>query len=107
MVERTLDLAFKNNQSFLLDGTLSSVESLRAKTLCEHCGNGGESTYFVRVSTSRELAWEFVQVREQEEGRRILPDIFIHQFLGAQQVIRELKQEFGGRIRGGSFNQIE
>lgn len=97
IVERTLDRAFKNGQSFLLDGTLSSIDVARKNIKRSLRKQRGVLILFVYQPP--ELAWEFVQAREQEEGRRILPSTFITQFLGAQQVIRELKQEFDGHIR--------
>lgn len=97
LVERTIDKAFKNNQSFLLDGTLSS-QRVASKNV-ERALRKGRDVLILFVYQPPELAWEFVQAREKEEGRRILPETFIEQFLGAQAVVRELKREFGGRIR--------
>lgn len=97
IVERTLDFAFKNDQSFLLDGTLSNhgvahrniERSLRRK----------RQVLILFVYQKPEFAWEFVQAREKEEGRRIEPAVFVEQFLGAQTVVNELKGEFGSRIQ--------
>jgi hypothetical protein len=44
------------------------------------------------------LAWEFVQAREAEEGRRVLPDRFIDQYFAAREVVNTLKREFGPKI---------
>ncbi|GAA0370875.1 hypothetical protein GCM10009092_39010 [Bowmanella denitrificans] len=51
------------------------------------------------VYQSPKLAWQFVQSREQLEGRRIRQDTFIEQFLESQKVIRKLKEDFGSQIK--------
>ena len=105
VVERTLDLAFKNNQSFLLDGTLSSVEVARKK----HCASIAEterSTYFVRVSTSRTC----LGVCPSSRARRGKKDLTRHIH---PPVFRGSTSNTGTKARiwrshkSGSFNQIE
>ena len=97
IIERVLDRAFKNSQSFILDGTLSSLDVAR-KNVSRALRKGCE-VLILFVYQPPDQAWEFVQAREREEGRRILPEIFIEQFLGSQFVVNELKKEFGGQIR--------
>ncbi|MEX1221128.1 MAG: zeta toxin family protein [Idiomarina sp.] len=97
IIERTLDRAFGNRQSFLLDGTLSSLDVARKNI--SRALRKQRDVLILFVYQPPELAWEFVQAREKEEGRRILPETFIEQFLGSQAVVRELKKEFGDRIR--------
>ncbi|MCL1079956.1 zeta toxin family protein [Parashewanella spongiae] len=45
------------------------------------------------------LAWKFVQAREKVEDRRIQPETFIEQFLGAQSVIRQVKTKYGDAVK--------
>ncbi|GEN41700.1 zeta toxin family protein [Pseudoalteromonas nigrifaciens] len=97
IVERTLDHAFKNKQSFLLDGTLASYDV--AKKNIERSIRKGRQVLILFVYQKPELAWEFVEAREKLEGRRILPNIFIDQFFASQEVIRELKLNFGSQIQ--------
>nr|WP_225741051.1 zeta toxin family protein [Pseudoalteromonas nigrifaciens] len=97
IVERTLDHAFKNKQSFLLDGTLASYDV--AKKNIERSIRKGRQVLILFVYQKPELAWEFVETREKLEGRRILPNIFIDQFFASQEVIRELKLNFGSQIQ--------
>ncbi|WP_411361168.1 zeta toxin family protein [Pseudidiomarina salilacus] len=97
IVERTLDFAFKNGQSFLLDGTLSNYDI--AHRNIERSLQKSRHVLIMFVYQKPEFAWEFVQAREKEEGRRIEPSVFVDQFLGAQTVVNELKGEFGSRIQ--------
>lgn len=97
IVERTLDHAFKNKQSFLLDGTLASYDV--AKKNIERSIRKGRQVLILFVYQKPELAWEFVEAREKLEGRRILPNTFIDQFFASQEVIRELKLKFGSQIQ--------
>ncbi|RUO43430.1 zeta toxin family protein [Idiomarina aquatica] len=97
VIERALDFAFQGKQSFLLDGTLSKLDI--AEKNIQRCLDRKRSVLILFVYQSPAMAWEFVQAREKEEGRRILPETFIEQFLGAQEVVRKLKRKFGGRIQ--------
>lgn len=97
IVERTLDQAFKNKQSFLLDGTLASYNV--AEKNIERSIRKGRPVLILFVYQKPELAWEFVEAREKLEGRRILPGIFIEQFFASQNVIKELKLKFGSQIQ--------
>ena len=97
IVERTLDRAFKNKQSFLLDGTLASYDV--AEKNIERSIRKERQVLILFVYQKPELAWEFVEAREKLEGRRILADTFIDQFFASQEVIRELKLKFGSQIQ--------
>jgi predicted ABC-type ATPase len=97
IVERSLDFAFKNGQSFLLDGTLSNYDV--AHRNIERSLRRNRHVLIMFVYQKPEFAWEFVQAREKEEGRRIEPGVFVGQFLGAQTVVNELKGKFGSRIQ--------
>lgn len=44
------------------------------------------------------MSWSFVEAREQQEGRRILLDTFIEQFLESKQVVDRIKQEFSDAV---------
>jgi predicted ABC-type ATPase len=97
IVERTLDHAFKNKQSFLLDGTLASYDV--AKKNIERSIRKERQVLILFVYQKPDLAWEFVEAREKLEGRRILPKTFIDQFFSSQEAIRELKLKFGSQIQ--------
>jgi len=61
LVERTLDYMFKNNQSFLLDGTLSNLDVARKNI--ERSLRKGREVLIIFVYQEPELAWRFVQAR--------------------------------------------
>ncbi len=97
LVERALDMIFKNNQSFLLDGTFASFH-VADKNIGRSLKKG-RMVLVVFVYQRPELAWNFVKAREKVEGRRILPEHFVEQFFGSQQVIEQLKEKYGSQIQ--------
>lgn len=97
LVEKIHDLALKQRQSFLLDGTLSNHEL--AKKNIERSLGKDRLVQILYVYQDPMQAWEFVQAREAEEGRRIKPQTFIEQYFAAREVVNKLKAEFGKRVR--------
>jgi hypothetical protein len=95
-VDRMIDLALSQKQSFILDGTFSNYE--RAKRNVERIIAKRRPVVVLYVYQSPLLAWQFVQAREAEEGRRILPERFIDQYFAARDVVNALKREFGPKI---------
>lgn len=96
LVERILDKVFKNKQSFILDGTFSSLKVARKnvnRALCH-----GHVVELMYVFQSPIVSWGFVEAREQQEGRRILLDTFIDQFLASKQVIDQIKHDFADAV---------
>lgn len=96
-VDRMHDLALKNGQSFILDGTLSNLERARLNVTRSLKRKRKVQIWYVYQSPF--LAWEFVQAREAKEGRRILPERFIDQYFAARDVVNALKTEFGADIK--------
>jgi UDP-N-acetylglucosamine kinase len=96
-VDKIHDLALENGQSFILDGTLSNLD--RGRLNVERSLKRGRQVSLLYVYQSPHLAWEFVQAREAEEGRHVLPERFIEQYFGARDVVNTLKREFGAKIR--------
>ncbi|MBF4349020.1 zeta toxin family protein, partial [Vibrio anguillarum] len=80
LVERAMDYIFKNDQSFLLDGTLSSYHV--AEKNIQRSLDKNRDVLIIFVYQRPELAWEFVNAREKVEGRKILPEHFVEQFFG-------------------------
>lgn len=74
LVERSMDYIFKNGQSFLLDGTLSSYHV--AEKNIQRSLDKDTDVLRIFVYQRPELAWEFVNAREKVEGRKILPEQF-------------------------------
>ena len=97
LVEYIHDMALKQSQSFIMDGTLHSEDKARdniARSL-----KRGRLVQILCVYQSPLRAWEFVQARERLEGRRILPINFIEQFLAARATVNALKARFGADIK--------
>ncbi|RYV02077.1 Zeta toxin [Shewanella sp. OPT22] len=97
IVERTLDFIFKNDQSFVLDGTLSNF-NIACKNI-DRSLNRERTVLVIFVYQEPLLAWEFVQAREKVEGRKIKLETFIEQFLGSQAVIRQIKAKYGDAVK--------
>jgi len=95
-VGRMLDLALEQNQSFLLDGTLSNFEQARQNV--KRCLRRQRTVQILYVYQDPLLAWKFVQAREAQEGRHIPPEHFIKQYFAAREVVNALKVEFGTNI---------
>ncbi|MBK9251954.1 MAG: zeta toxin family protein [Proteobacteria bacterium] len=90
LVEKIHDLALEQQQSFILDGTLSNHE--RARRNVERSLGRQRTVQILYVYQSPMLAWQFVQSREASEGRHIQPEVFLEQYFAARQVVNRLKQ---------------
>lgn len=97
LVERIHDLALRQSQSFLLDGTLSSYEVAAGNV--RRSVKRGRLVQVLYVYQDPRLAWAFVTARERSEGRRILQETFVDQYFAAREVVNRLKQDFGKGIR--------
>jgi UDP-N-acetylglucosamine kinase len=96
LVEKILDFAFAQDQSFLLDGTLSNYE--RAERNIIRSLKNDRKVQILYVYLDPLHAWRFVQAREQLEGRNIPPETFIDQYYAARDVVNRLKQRFGPAV---------
>lgn len=96
LVERILDTALKQKQSYLLDGTLTNYE--KARENMERSLRRDRVVQVLYVYQEPQQAWEFVQAREATEGRRIESETFIRQYFEARGVVNRLKMEFGKAI---------
>ena len=97
LVEKIHDLALKQKQSFILDGTLSKYEV--AKRNIRRSLDKGRFVQILYVYQEPMQAWRFVQAREATEGRNITPDSFVEQYFTAREVVNRLKRELGGEVR--------
>lgn len=97
LVNRIHDMALKQKQSFLLDGTLTNFE--QAKKNIERSISKDRAVQILYVYQEPALAWEFVEAREAEEGRRIQPETFLDQYFAARDVVNQLKRDFGKDVR--------
>jgi predicted ABC-type ATPase len=97
IVERIHDRALDQQQSFLLDGTLSSYKV--AEKNIQRSLTKGRTVQILYVYQEPHQAWKFVQAREAAEGRRIQPEDFVRQYFDARVVVNRLKGELGKRIQ--------
>jgi UDP-N-acetylglucosamine kinase len=97
VVERMHDLALKQKQSFLLDGTLSSYDV--ANKNVHRSLDKKRTVQILYVYQEPEQAWKFVQAREAAEGRRINADDFVREYFAARVVVNRLKAELGKAIQ--------
>lgn len=92
LVEKIHDLALKQSQSFILDGTLSNYS--KAKENIERSLDKGRLVEILYVYQDPIQAWRFVLAREAAEGRRIMPEHFIDQYFAARDVVNRLKRKY-------------
>ncbi len=92
LVDKIHDRVLKNEQNFLLDGTLSNYDI--AKKNIERSLKRGRFVQILYVYQDPSMAWEFVKAREELDGRRILPEHFIEQYFAARKVVNQLKEDF-------------
>jgi UDP-N-acetylglucosamine kinase len=97
LVNKIVDFAYDQRQSFLLDGTLSNYD--RAEANVRRALKHGRTVQILYVYLDPLAAWGFVQDREALEGRRIPPERFIQQYFAARDVVNTLKRNFGSKIR--------
>ncbi len=97
IVDRIHDLALKNHQSFVFDGTLSRFKI--AKENIQRSIDHGRFVQIFYVYQDPIQAWNFVQKRELLEGRRIEKEHFIEQYFAARDSVNCLKKEFGEKIK--------
>jgi len=97
LVERIHDFALDQQQSFLLDGTLSSYGV--AEKNIQRSLKRSRMVQILYVYQEPEQAWKFVQAREAAEGRRIQPEDFVRQYFAARDVVTRLKTQFGKDIQ--------
>ena len=97
LVEKIHDEALRKRQSFLLDGTLSNYD--KAQQNIARSLKKDRKVQILYVYQDPKLAWEFVQAREQLEGRKILLETFIHQYFAARDTVNKLKENFSRELQ--------
>ena len=96
LVDRIHDLALQQQQSFILDGTLSNY-AIAEKNI-DRSLRRNRQVQILYAYLTPDQAWEFVQKREKKEGRKILPDRFVEQYFSARENVNNLKNKFGKDI---------
>ena len=92
LVDKIHDRVLKNEQNFLLDGTLSNYDI--AKRNIVRSLKRRRFVQILYVYQDPGMAWDFVRKREELDGRRILPEHFIEQYFAARKVVNQLKEDF-------------
>jgi ATP-dependent Clp protease ATP-binding subunit ClpA len=98
LVEKVFDMALKNSQSILLDGTMGAQYE-KCKLNIERSIKKERFVQIYYVYQEPLLAWDVVLKRELLEGRRINKDSFIAQYFASRSNIKLLKQHFGSKIQ--------
>ena len=104
------DYCFKNDISFLHDGTFGNFKTMR-DLVVKSLGTGRmvQINYLYLDPVS---AWNFTQAREYVEGRNIILDKFIDQYFSSRQNVDKIKIEFGDKVKincifKNPHNQVE
>jgi predicted ABC-type ATPase len=97
LVEKIHDLALKQRQSFVLDGTLTKIA--KSADNIRRSLDKGRTVQILYVYQDPVIAWEFVEARERVEGRKILLNHFIEQYFAARDSVNQLKQKFEKKIK--------
>ncbi|MDP3901057.1 MAG: zeta toxin family protein [bacterium] len=96
-VDHLFYYALKHSKNFVLDGTLANYKIARRNI--SNCVGNKLAVLVVYVYQDPITAWNFTQLREQGEGRRISQHAFIEGFLGAKANVKRLKEEFGASMK--------
>lgn len=96
ITSKCIDLALKNKQNFLLDGTCAIYD--KAKSNIERSLNKNRFATIWYVYQEPHMAWTFVKARELIEGRSILAETFIEQYFSAREVVNQIKRELGKEL---------
>ena len=90
------DIVLHQKQSFILDGTFSKYE--KSLDNIKRSLKKSRNIVIFYIYQKPEIAWKFTQAREVAEGRNIPKSAFIEQFLGAQETIIKIFNEFKDTI---------
>jgi len=96
IVEKIHDLVLYQKQSFVLDGTFSKYK--KAVDNINRSLKKNRIVLIFYLYQDPKIAWQFTQKREVVEGRNIPKKSFIEQFLGAENVIRRVRNQFGKEV---------
>jgi len=96
VVEKIHDLALHQKQNFVLDGTFASYDV--AKKNIQRSLKEERPIFVFYLYQAPQVAWTFTQGREVDEGRRILKQTFIYQFIGARETVEKVLEEFNEKI---------
>lgn len=84
-----------NNINAILDGTFAYE---RAMENIERSLNHNREVIIYYLFQDPKVAWNFTQIREAKEGRRVSKEVFINAFLRARENVSQAKTRFGNTI---------
>ena len=84
-----------NNINAILDGTFAYE---RAMENIERSLNHNREVIIYYLFQDPKVAWNFTQIREAKEGRRVSKEVFINAFLRARENVSHAKAHFGDKI---------
>ena len=96
IVEKIHDYVLRQNQTFILDGTLSHYD--KAVQNIKRSLSKKRQVFIFYIYQKPEIAWKFTVARELEEGRNIPKEAFIEQFINAKNSVKRLRQQFGNEV---------
>ncbi|MDP3957725.1 MAG: zeta toxin family protein [bacterium] len=104
------EYCFKNDISFLQDGTFGNYETMRR--MVEKSLKTEREVQIFYIYLDPLVAWEFTKAREYLEGRNIVKEKFIEQFFSSRENVDKIKGEFGNRVKihcviKNSKNEVE
>lgn len=84
-----------NNINAILDGTFAYE---RAMENIERSLNHKREVIIYYLFQDPKVAWDFTQIREAKEGRRVSKEVFINAFLRARENVSQAKAHYGDKI---------
>ncbi len=89
--------ALKNNQNFILDGTMASLDIAR-KNISKCLASRVTADIFY-IYQNPIIAWQFTKDREKLEGRNITKQTFIKALYASRENVNIIKREYGERVK--------
>lgn len=97
IADKMQDLAIDHRQNYVFDGTLTNLG--RAQENIKRSLEHDRVVQIIYVYQNPLQAWEFVQARQERDGRIIPKQAFIEKYFMARENVNILKKELGDRIR--------
>lgn len=91
------EYCFKNDISFLHDGTFGNYETMRKLVKKSIDTHRDVQIFYIYLDPLE--AWKTTKAREFLEGRNIVKEKFIDQFFDSRKNVDKIKQEFGNKVR--------
>lgn len=96
LVDKIHDLAIKQKQSFVFDGTFTNLE--KSIQNIERSLKRGREVSIVYVFQDPIQAWKFVQRRALKDGRFVPKEAFVSQYFSARENVNYVKKKFGNEV---------